>query len=163
MEVLNLDVEIDEFWFNFWQLKNCSQLPVPYDSFQYVCDCGEKINVFPNGEFFCEEKITSISSLIASEKSKGLEKHMANSQCQKGNLKVEEDHGIPNNIIILVKNNDKDILQTISVELTEFIPVLLVEKQNKPVLVLYQKNLVPNCPRPNTIHGRLGMIIYIFI
>ena len=52
MEVLNLDVEIDDFWFNFWQLKNCYQLPVPFDTIQYVCDCGEKVIVFPNGEFF---------------------------------------------------------------------------------------------------------------
>ena len=138
MEVLNLDVEIDDFWFNFWQLKNCYQLPVPFDTIQYVCDCGEKVIVFPNGEFFCEERITSISSLIDLERSKGLEEHMKITQCQKGNLKVEDDHGIPNNIILLVKNNDKDILQTITVELTEFIPILLVEKQNKPVLVLYQ-------------------------
>ena len=138
MEVLTLDVETEDFWFNFWQLKNSYQLPVPFDTFQYICDCGEKVNVFPNGEFFCEEKIASISSLISSEKMKGLEKHMEKTKCIKGNLKVDEDLGIPNNIILLVKNNDKDIIQPVFIELREFIPILIVEKQNQPVLVLFQ-------------------------
>ena len=138
MKVLQLDIETDEFWFNYWQFKNSCQLPLPYDTIQYVCSCGEKVNVCPNGELFCEEKISSINNLIDFEKRKGLEIHMAEGNCQNGKLKIEADHGVPNNLIFLVKNNGNDIVQPLGLELSTFIPILIVERKSSPALVLYQ-------------------------
>ena len=137
MEVLQLSINVDEFWFNFVQLKESYNLALPFDTFEYQCGCGDNITIFPTGHFCLDGCYSSFQSLISEEKDKIIEQHKQEKNCAE-TITLKPSTGVPDNLLFLVRYAPHDDLQTIIVENVEFTPVLVVVKDNSPGLVLFQ-------------------------
>ena len=137
MEVLQLSINVDEFWFNFVQLKESYNLALPFDTFEYQCGCGDNITIFPTGHFCLDGCYSSFQSLISEEKDKIIEQHKQEKNCSE-TITLKPSTGVPDNLLFLVRYAPHDDLQTIIVENVEFTPVLVVVKDNSPGLVLFQ-------------------------
>ena len=137
MEVLKLSINLEEFWFNFVQLKESYNLALPFDTFEYECACGDNISLFPTGSFCFEGCFSSFQSLIYEEKVRMIEQHKEEKKCS-GTIKLKPSTGVPDNLLFLVRDAQHNDIQPIKAENEEFTPVLVVVKDNVPALVLFQ-------------------------
>ena len=140
METLNLDVEVDDFWFNFCSLKADCYSPLPSTSITYACSCGETLSLFENGEYYCEYSCSSHNELIEKEEKKMIEEHISikgNDSCR---IKIDENIGLPDNLIFMTKNFEGNKVSTIKIGEETYFPTVVILKSNWPILVLFNKN-----------------------
>ena len=139
MKCLSINIEIEDFWFNLFELKDSFTLPLPNDTIKYVCDaCGDELSLFPNGEYYCNSEISSFEDLIAKEKDELIKRH--NDDCMEPNLTLHPDLGIPDNLLFLVKNIRQDIVKPFKIGNIDFTPILSVLKDDVPALVIFESN-----------------------
>ena len=137
MEVLELSINVEEFWFNFIQLKESYNLALPFDTFEYECACGDNISIFPTGSFCFEGCFSSFQSLIYEEKQRMIEEHKDEKKCSK-TIKLKPSTGVPDNLLFLVRHAQHNDIQPMIAENGEFTPILMVVKDSVPALVLFQ-------------------------
>ena len=139
MKCLSINIEIEDFWFNFFELKDSFTLPLPNDTIQYKCEsCGEEVSLFPNGEYYCNSDISSFDDLVAKEKIEIIKSH--NNDCMNPIFTIHPDFGVPDNLIFLVKNIKQDVVKPFKMENRKFSPILIVLKEDAPALVIFQHN-----------------------
>ena len=139
MKCLSINIEIEDFWFNFFELKDSFTMPLPNDTIQYKCEnCGDELSMFPNGEYYCNSDISSFDDLITKEKFEIIKSHK--NDCMEPILTIHPNLGVPDNLIFLVKNIKQDVVKPFKFENIDFFPILLVIKDDVPALVIFQKN-----------------------
>ena len=134
MKTYHLDIEIDQFWYNFWELKNSSNIPLPMDSVKLKCECEQDIVVFPNGEHFCEATLQSAEELVIQEIEKAKKNHQDQHNCQSSVVDMEA----PENIILMVKNLDPNGVKAFNLMGADFIPKVLVVRNKTPAMIIYR-------------------------
>ena len=139
MKRLTINIEIEDFWFNFFELKNSFSLPLPIDNVTYKCsECEEELVLFPNGEYYCSSDFTSFEDLIETEKDKLTKSH--NDNCMKPVLTLHPDFGVPDNLLFLVQSANQEVLKPFKIEGIKFSPILLVSKDDVAALVIFKSN-----------------------
>ena len=139
MKSLTINIEIEDFWFNFFELKNSFSLPLPIDNMTYKCsECEEELVLFPNGEYYCSSDFTSFEDLIETEKDKLTKSH--NDNCMKPVLTLHPDFGVPDNLLFLVQSANQEVLKPFKIEGIKFSPILLVSKDDVAALVIFKSN-----------------------
>ena len=134
MKVYNLDIDIDQFWFNYWELKNSSNIALPMDTVKLTCECEHEIIVFPNGEYFSESKLLSAEQIVKQEIDEAVKTHKDLHKCQSSVVNMEP----PENIILMVKNMAHDGVEPFSVLGFNFIPKVLVMRHKTPAMIMFQ-------------------------
>ena len=144
MEKLTIDVDREEFWFNFCVLKSRCDFPLPVDFIQYNCYCEEKLSIFKNGDFFVSKDVTSIPDLIEEMKSEVIREHFIQGKCTMCKLTIDAAVGLPEFLTFGFDNTihkDKDIIQPFAFEESMYNPTLCVFTRNEePVLVIFVRN-----------------------
>ena len=139
MKSLAINIEVEDFWFNFFELKDSFDLPLPIDTIQYKCnECKEELVLFPNGDYYYSSDFDSFEDLIEKEKDNLIKSHSDN--CMKPDLTLHPDFGVPDNILFLVQGSNQDAVKPFKLEDIQFSPVLSVTKNDVPALVIFQSN-----------------------
>ena len=139
MKSLAINIEVEDFWFNFFELKDSFNLPLPIDTIQYKCnECKEELVLFPNGDYYYSSDFDSFEDLIEKEKDNLIKSHSDN--CMKPDLTLHPDFGVPDNILFLVQGSNQDAVKPFKLEDIQFSPVLSVTKNDVPALVIFQSN-----------------------
>ena len=142
MDILTLDVEVEDLWFNFFTLKADCYCALPNTSIAYSCSCGDTLELFENGEFYCEYLCNSHKDLIEKEEKTMIGKHTS----IKGHnciVKIDNNVALPDNLIFMTNNFGGDQVNNFRIGEETYFPLLAIMKLNKPVLVLFQKESVP--------------------
>ena len=142
METLTLDVEIDDFWFNFLTLKAACYTPLPSTTITYNCSCGEYLSLFENGEYYCEYSCAGHDELIEKEEKKMIEKHISIKGNDSCSIKIDDTIGLPDNLVFMTKKFEGNQVKNITIKEEIYVPSLTIFKSNWPVLVLFEKKSV---------------------
>ena len=137
MQVFQLDIDITQFWVNFWELRNTSSITLPMDSFLVTCNkCSETLIVFPHGEYFSEAAFKSAEELVISEIRKVKDEHQAMCQSSTGSGWTVET---PENIVLMVNNVSSAGFQSFEIEGEYYDPTALVTKGDTPAMMVFQR------------------------
>ena len=154
MEVFNLDINVESFWINFGDLKGSLEIPLPLDCITYKCiKCCSQLSVPKNGELYMEEVEDPISAILTREKEKVEEIHLRS--CANGLLQIDEEVGLPENILIFMRKNNVDVIKSFNIASDDYKPILVVQSctvLHNPVMVLYQRNGSKNYTYLSLIH-----------
>lgn len=142
MEELHIDIDSEEFLFNYCLLKSRCNFPLPVDFIQYRCYCEEKLSIFKNGDFFASRIINSIPDLIEELKSEAIQEHFIQGKCTMCKLTIDHDVGVPEVLVFGFNNTiHQDISQQFVFEDTKYRPTLCVYSRKKePVLIVFLRN-----------------------
>ena len=143
MDTLTLDVEVDDFWFNFWNLQTACHSPLPSASITYLCSCGDTLYLFENGEYYSEQPCTDYKDLIEEGKNAIFTKHLSIKGSDSCNINIDENVGLPDNLIFMTKNFKGVQVDNFKLGEESYYPLVSVLRLNKPVLVLFQKESAP--------------------
>ena len=141
MERLKIDVDIMDFWSNWCSLKSNIRFPLPIDNIQFECCCKENFTIFKNGDYFLEHSTISVLKLIEDLKDNFVKEHFAKGVCKKCILKVDEEVGLPDVLILFMQAEANGLpMEPFAIESTEYIPKLGVfNNDDIPVMVMFQQ------------------------
>ena len=141
MEILTLrsGVSKEDFWFNFCQLKDKSNIAFPLDYLSYKCQCDEKIILCKNGEYFLDGPVSNLVERLTEDKKALHREHLDKTKCSsKQTLTINPETGMPDNLIVFLdESNMKDILP-LEIENTSYEPILSIVTSGGAVLTLYR-------------------------
>ena len=144
MHTFNLDIDVESFWINFSDLKKAMEesIPLPLDCITYKCNkCNKQLFLPKNGELYLDEVKSPISAILTKEKEQLEEIHLRS--CDNGQLQLDEEIGLPENILIFMRKNNVDVIKSFNFASEEYKPILVVKSctvLHNPVMVLYQRN-----------------------
>ena len=144
MHTFNLDIDVESFWINFSDLKRAMEesIPLPLDCITYRCNkCNKQLFLPKNGELYLDEVKSPISAILTKEKEQLEEIHLRS--CANGQLQLDEEVGLPENILIFMRKNNVDVINSFNIASEEYKPILVVKSctvLHNPVMVLYQRN-----------------------
>lgn len=141
MEVLKLGTNVDNFWFNYWMLKNTSSISLPMDSIMLECRCGQSMPVMPHGEIFLDSNLKSVEEIIESKIHQVENSHYNDGACQFQGQTMEIIP--PENIVLLVKTDANQTAEPIKLGQYMFDPKLVVSDDHNIAMILYQNNSSP--------------------
>ena len=164
MEVFNLDIDVESFWINFGDLKGSLEIPLPLDCITYKCiKCCSQLSVPKNGELYMEEVEDPISAILTREKEKVEEIHLRS--CDNGLLKIDEEVGLPDNILLFMRKNSVEVEETFKIASEEYNPIIVIKSctvLHNPVMVLYQRNGSKNFTYPRLISKNFDSILNVY-
>ena len=141
MEILTLrsGVSKEDFWFNFCQLKDKSNIAFPLDYLSYKCQCDERIILCKNGEYFLDGPVSNLVERLTEDKKALHREHLDKTKCSsKQTLTINPETGMPDNLIVFLdESNMKDILP-LEIENTSYEPILSIVTSGGAVLTLYR-------------------------
>ena len=160
MEVLSLTIDVESFWVNYCDLKGSMDIPFPLDYITYKCNrCHNQISHLKNGDLFLEEVSAPIPEILTKEKLKLEEIHF----CENGQLSLDEEIGLPENILLFLKKNTVEVINSFQIESEEYKPILVVKSDlNNPVLILYQRDGSKNFTYFNLISKNFERILNVY-
>ena len=144
MHTFNLDIDVESFWINFSDLKGAMEesIPFPLDCITYKCNkCNKQLFLPKNGELYLDEVESPISAILTKEKEQLEEIHLRS--CSNGLLQLDEEVGLPENILIFMRKNNVDVIKSFNIASEDYKPILVVQSctvLHNPVMVLYQRN-----------------------
>lgn len=144
MHTFNLDIDVETFWINFSDLKGAMEesIPLPLDCITYKCNkCNKQLFLPKNGELYLDEVKSPVSAILTREKEELEEIHLRS--CANGLLQLDEEVGLPENILIFMRKNSVDVINSFNIASEEYKPILVVQSctvLHNPVMVLYQRN-----------------------
>ena len=164
MEVFNLDIDVESFWINFGDLKGSLEIPLPLDCITYKCiKCCSQLSVPKNGELYMEEVEDPISAILTREKEKVEEIHLRS--CDNGLLKIDEEVGLPDNILLFMRKNSVEVEETFKIASEEYNPIIVIKSctvLHNPVMVLYQRSGSQNFTYPRLISKNFDSILNVY-
>ena len=142
MEELHIDIDPEEFLFNYCLLKSRCNFPLPVDFIQYRCYCEEKLSIFKNGDFFASRNINSIPDLIEELKSEAIQEHFIQGKCTMCKLTIDQVVGVPEVLVFGFNNTiHKDIREPFVFEDAKYIPKLCVySRMKETVLIVFLRD-----------------------
>ena len=160
MEVLSLTIDVESFWVNYCDLKGSMDIPFPLDYITYKCNkCHNQISHLKNGDLFLEEVSAPIPEILTIEKLKLEEIHF----CENAQLTLDKEIGLPENILLFLKKNSVEVVNSFQIESEEYKPILVVKSDlNNPVLILYQRDGSKNFTYFNLISKNFERILNVY-
>ena len=164
MQVFNLDIDVESFWINFSDLKGSMEIPLPLDCIHYKCKkCSKQLSLPKNGELYMDEVEDPISAILTREKEKLEEEHLRS--CDNGLLKMDEEVGLPENILLFLRKNTVEVITSFKIAAEEYKPIIVVKSctvLHNPVMVLYQRDGSKNFTYPRLISKNFESILNVY-
>ena len=110
-----------------------------------------------------EEVEDPISAILTREKEKVEEIHLRS--CDNGLLKIDEEVGLPDNILLFMRKNSVEVEETFKIASEEYNPIIVIKSctvLHNPVMVLYQRNGSKNFTYPRLISKNFDSILNVY-
>ena len=161
MQVFQLDIDVESFWINFSDLKGSLDIPLPLDCITYKCKkCQKQLPLPKNGELYLDEVTAPVSEILTREKEE--EEKIHSRSCDNGLLQLDEEVGLPENILLFLRKNTVEVINSFQIASEEYKPIIVVKSctvLHNPVMVLYQREGSRNYTYPRLISSNFDSIL----